>query len=152
MAYPERFSMTSDFIGGVFGDVINAPQGSIATKLIKADSTATFYPCTPVVLQADGTVDRATAIGDAIYGFVAYNPIKTINVKGESISVLTNDVVVNLKAGAVITAGQKLEISLSGAGEQDRVVPVTTGSVIGVALNPAAENEIVRVRIAIVNV
>jgi hypothetical protein len=152
MAYPEQFSMTADQIGFIAGTVLTAPEGTLITKIVSSSSTATLYPATPVVLQADGTVDRATASNNAIYGFVKYNEVKTVYTKEDGLTVITNGARAEFKAGAAIAAGQKLEISLSGAGEQDRVVPATTGTVIGVAENAAAENERVGILVAIVNV
>ena len=151
MAYPEKFSMTADEIGFIAGTVLTAPEGTLITKVVNSNSTATLYPATPVVLQADGTVDRATAPDNALHGFVKYNTIKTIYKANDSLTVITNGARAEFKAGDVITAGQKLEISLSNAGEQDTVIPATTGTVIGVAENAANVGERVSLLVAIIN-
>lgn len=150
MAYPSRFSLTAQTFQDTVGRVENPSHTNILSSVISPTSTVNFYPTTPLVMLADGTIDRATATTDKIIGFKTKNPIKDVCVAGELIDYATNDAIFKMKAAANIDAGVDLEIVLTVANDDlDQVTTATTGTVIGTAQNKALAGEIVKVLLKI---
>jgi hypothetical protein len=138
----------------------NTPTGSLFTCKYNPAATSTLR-----LVEGEGVMLKDLGASDVVgppivdkrpddnepltFGIKVSTTKKNNNEPGDIVQIAHDGAVVFMKANGAITRGQSLALDLSDPGQ---VAPATTEDIIGIALDKAADTELVRVLVKITTV